>query len=177
MDALPFCKVTLRRMRCPHGPYFIQVKGYPANPKTIGEAIRKRRLDLGLRQIDVATLIGCDETTVVHWEKDRANPRLSHIPGIIQFLGHNPLPGGGTIGEGLIAHRKSRGLTQKEFAGQVHVDPSTLAKWERGEREPRGRYADAVNERLHTMARQEVPCCNNRSFIPGRKELTQVFLE
>jgi hypothetical protein len=31
-----------------------------------GEAIRKRRLDLGFRQIDVATRIGCDETAVVH---------------------------------------------------------------------------------------------------------------
>ncbi len=82
------------------------MKGYPTNPKTIGEAIRKRCLDHDLHQIDVATLIGCDETTVVHWEKDHANPRLSHIPGIIQFLGYNPLPAGRTIAEGLFAHRR-----------------------------------------------------------------------
>jgi hypothetical protein len=33
----------------------------------IGEVIRKRRLDLGLRQIDVAKFIACNEMTVVNW--------------------------------------------------------------------------------------------------------------
>jgi transcriptional regulator with XRE-family HTH domain len=131
-------------MRCLHGPYFSRVKGYPANPKTIGEAIRKRRLDLNLRQIDVAAIIDCDEITVVNWEKGHRTPRLNHLPGIIRFLGYNPLPGGNTIGERIVANRKSRGLTQKEFAHELGVDPSTLAKWERGEREPKGRHANAI---------------------------------
>jgi transcriptional regulator with XRE-family HTH domain len=135
-------------MRCPHGPYFTQVKGYPTTPKTVGEAIRKRRLDLNLRQIDVAAIIDCDEISVVNWEKGRWTPHIKHMPGIRRFLGYNPLPAGSSIAERIVVHRKSCGLTQKEFAGQVDVDPSTLAKWERGEREPRGRYADAVSERL-----------------------------
>jgi transcriptional regulator with XRE-family HTH domain len=70
------------------------------------------------------------------------------MPNILRFLDYNPLPAGGTIGERIIVHRKSCGLTQKEFAAQFDVDPNTLAKRERGEREPRGRYVDAVNERL-----------------------------
>jgi len=45
-------KMGLPPRRGEHGPYFAQVKGYSANPKTIGEAIRKRRLDLDLRQMD-----------------------------------------------------------------------------------------------------------------------------
>ena len=147
-DALPFCRATLHMIRCLRGPYFTQVKGYPANPKTIGEAIRKRRLDLNLRQIDVAAIIDCDEISVVNWEKGRWTPHIKHMPGILRFLGYNPLPAGSSIAERIVVHRKSCGLTQKEFAGQVDVDPSTLAKWERGEREPRGRYADAVSERL-----------------------------
>lgn len=117
-----------------------QVKGYPANPKTIGEAIRKRRLDLELRQIDVAKIIGCNELTVVNWERGHRTPRIEHMANIVQFLGHNPLPGGGTIAEKILAHRKSNGLTQEEFARQVGVDPSTLARWERGEREPKGEF-------------------------------------
>ena len=83
-------------MRCPFGPYFTRVKGYPANPTTIGEAIRKRRLDLDLRQIDVAKIIGCHELTVVHWEKGYREPRINHMAGIMQFLGYNPLPVSGT---------------------------------------------------------------------------------
>jgi hypothetical protein len=55
-----FCRTTLHGMRSQTGPYFTKVKGYPANPKTIGEAIRKRRLDCGLRQIDV----GVDPNTL-----------------------------------------------------------------------------------------------------------------
>jgi len=91
MDALPFCKVTLRRLRCPWGPYSTEKKGYPATPKTMGEQIRKRRLDLDLRQIDVAKIVGCDEMTVVNWEKGYATPRINHMPKVVEFLGFNPL--------------------------------------------------------------------------------------
>jgi transcriptional regulator with XRE-family HTH domain len=59
-------------MHSPFGPHFTEKKGYPTDPKTIGEMIRKRRLDLGLRQIDAAKMIGCDEMSVVNWEKGTA---------------------------------------------------------------------------------------------------------
>ena len=85
MDALPFCKATLRGVRCPKGPYFAQVKGYPSEPKTIG-AIRKRRLDLGLRQIDLAKIVGCDEMTVVNWEKGCTKPRSNKMSAVETFL-------------------------------------------------------------------------------------------
>jgi transcriptional regulator with XRE-family HTH domain len=143
MDALPFCKVTLHGMRCPQRPYFTQVKKYPANPKTIGEAIRKRRLDLGLRQVEVAKMIGCDEMSIVNWEVGHSTPRINRVPDVIRFLGCNPLPTGGTIAERLVAHRKARGITQKEFARELGIDPSTLARWERGEREPHEGAADS----------------------------------
>src|ERR1700737_1679626 len=50
--------------------------------------------------------------------------------------------------EQIVVHRKSRGLTQQESARLLGVDPSTLSKWERGERAPRGRYAAAVKDGL-----------------------------
>lgn len=62
------------------------VKGYPAKPKSIGEAIRKRRLELGLRQVDVAEIIGCNETTVVNWEKGYTEPHSAYIPRVRKFL-------------------------------------------------------------------------------------------
>jgi hypothetical protein len=86
MDALPFCRATLHGVRCPHGPYFTQVKRYPSDPKTIGEAIRKRRLDLGLRQIDLAKIVGCNEMTVVNWEKGHTNPSPDKIVRVKRFL-------------------------------------------------------------------------------------------
>jgi hypothetical protein len=46
-------------------------KGYPINPQVIGEHIRKRRLDLGLLQIEVALQISVTESTVWNWSMTR----------------------------------------------------------------------------------------------------------
>jgi Helix-turn-helix len=53
-------------------------------------------------------------------------------------LGFNPLPEGDSTAERLMNHRKARGVTQKEFARQIGVDPSTVARWDRGKRVPKG---------------------------------------
>ena len=60
------------------------------------------------------------------------------MPAIIRFLGYNPLPPAGTIAQRLVRHRTSLGLSQKEAATRIGIDPGTLARWERGEREPTG---------------------------------------
>ncbi len=87
MDSLPFCRATLLGIRCPKGPYFRKVNGYPTQPNTIGEAIRKRRLDLGLRQADVAEIIGCNQMTIVNWEKGHTDPRANKMDNVKNFLG------------------------------------------------------------------------------------------
>ena len=144
MDSLPFCRVTIHGVRCPHGPHFRQVKGYPAVPKTIGEMIRKRRLDLGLHQIEVAEVIGCDEMSIVNWERGHTAPRINYMAGVTRFLGCNPFPSADTLAERLLNRRKAFGITQKEFAREIRVDPSTLARWERSDREPKGRFQQIV---------------------------------
>ena len=87
MDALPFCRATLYGIRCPQGPHYINVKRYPLQPRSIGEAIRKRRLDLNLRQVDAAKSIGCNEMTIVNWEKGHTRPRRKKYSAIRTFLG------------------------------------------------------------------------------------------
>jgi hypothetical protein len=47
------------------------------------------------------------------------------------FLGYNPLPEANGWGERLVRHRRTLGLSQKEAAKRLGVDPSTLARWER----------------------------------------------
>ena len=59
---------------------------------------------------------------------------------------YNPIPTGTTIGERLVDHRKSRGITQKEFAHELGVDPCTLSRWERDEREPKGRFSKILRK-------------------------------
>ncbi len=60
------------------------------------------------------------------------------MPAIIRFLGYNPLPAADTLGGQLVRHRTSLGMTQAEAAKRLDVDSGTLARWERGEREPAG---------------------------------------
>ena len=55
---------------------------------------------------------------------------------------NHPLPEAKSWGERLVRHRKSLGLLQEHAAHLIGVDPSTLAKWERGEREPAGVFLE-----------------------------------
>ena len=64
---MPFCQTTLKAKRP-------RIRAYPEELKTIGDHIRKRRLDLGLLQKDVGRLVGVDTTTVTNWEKGRTGP-------------------------------------------------------------------------------------------------------
>ena len=58
------------------------------------------------------------------------------MPAVIEFLGYNPLPEAEGIGGRLVRCRTSLGMSHKETSKRLRVDPSTLARWERGEREP-----------------------------------------
>ena len=90
--------------------------------------------------------------TVVNWEKGYTQSRVNHMAGVTRFLGFNPIPKGETLAQRIANYRKAQGTTQQEFAAQLGIDPSTLARWEREEREPRGRFALKLNERLRTVA-------------------------
>ena len=61
------------------------------------------------------------------------------MPAIIKFLGYNPLPAESTLAEQLVRQRASLGLSQKDSAERLGVDPSTLAKWEQGKENRRVR--------------------------------------
>jgi len=99
----------------------------------IGDHLRKRRLDLGLLQKDVAATIGVDTCTITNWEKGRSEPELRFIPKIVNFLGYEP---GGlkpvTLGERIKWYRYMRGISQEELARQIGIDPTTLSRLERG---------------------------------------------
>ena len=70
------------------------------------------------------------------------------MPEIIAFLGGNPLPSANTLAEQLVRQRTTLGLSRKEAAAKIGVDPGTLARWERGEREPAGGHLGRVKRFL-----------------------------
>jgi hypothetical protein len=81
---------------------------------------------------------------VFNWEAQISKPEIRYMPAIIEFLGYNPLPEAVTMGERLVRQRTTLGLTQKNVAGRLGIDTGTLARWERGEREPTGRFLECV---------------------------------
>jgi transcriptional regulator with XRE-family HTH domain len=126
---LPFCQITLtaRKYSCLH---------YDENLLTLGDHLKKRRYSLRQHQRHVAKLLGVSPETVYNWEHNRSAPSLHHIPKVIEFLGYDPYTIKEGLGESIIQARRALGMTQKELARRLGVDPGTLGKWERGERKP-----------------------------------------
>jgi len=125
---LPFCHVTLKGQR----PL---PSTYPPHLKTLGDHLRKQRLDLGLLQKEVAKELGVSKSTITSWERKRAAPALWQIPRIIVFLRNSPLPQA-SIAEQLVMLRKHLGISQKRLAWTLGIDPGTLARWEAGSNTP-----------------------------------------
>ena len=65
------------------------------------------------------------------------------MPAIIAFLGYNPLPEAKTLAERLVRRRTTLGMSQKEAAARIGVDPATSARWQRRERRADGRDGSA----------------------------------
>ena len=101
---------------------------------TLGAKLKRRRLELELRQIDVAPMLGVSENTVVDWERDQRLPPVAYFPAIIAFLGFEPWPEPASLGERLVARRLKQGLSAKRAAKHLGIDEATLADLERGTR-------------------------------------------
>ena len=129
---MPFCHVTLRGQKPPP-------PSYPKYLVTLGDHLRNRRLDLGLRQFDVARKPGANKDTVHNWESGHTSPALRYIPKIIEFLGHvteNEPRGSLHLPDRLKAYRWVRGVSQKDLALILGVDESTVWHWEQGGTRP-----------------------------------------
>ncbi len=81
-----------------------------------------------------------DKSTVWSWEKGRTAPDFRLMPKVIDFLGYEPVDATGTTSSGvaIVQFRRSRGISQKELAWLLGVDPTTLARWEKGQSRPAG---------------------------------------
>ena len=111
-------------------------RGYPTAPKTVGEHLRKRRIDLGLRQRDLAGQWALRTETVAGWERGLLKPSIRSWPRVIVFLGFDPNGAGDSPGERLEAARRRLGLTRRELAAKVGLDEGSICRWARGGRQP-----------------------------------------
>jgi transcriptional regulator with XRE-family HTH domain len=103
----------------------------------LGEHLRKRRIEQGLIQKEVAKQLGVNTWTYILWEQDRSTPTIRYYPSIFAFLGYDPFPAPRTLSEQIATKRRSLGLSFREVADLLGVDEGTVSRWESGEWKPR----------------------------------------
>lgn len=54
-----------------------------------------------------------------------------------------------TLGEKIVAYRRLLGISQEKLARLLEIDPSTLGRWERGERQPLKELMERLKEKLN----------------------------
>jgi transcriptional regulator with XRE-family HTH domain len=127
IPALPFCHLRLSTQKP-------KSSVYPKELKTLGDHIRRRRLDLGLLQRQVAQLISVDVMTICNWERNESKPQIQFIPAIIKFLDYNPLALPDTPRKSLVFYRRIHGLSQRKLAKETGIDPKAIELAETGKR-------------------------------------------
>lgn len=98
--------------------------------QTIGDHIRKRRLEFGWHQKEVAEAIGADAATVLGWETLGRMPAVRLLPAIIRLLGYNPLPLEAAFSKQIRRARLTLGLSQEQLGKKLGVDESTVSDCE-----------------------------------------------
>lgn len=59
---------------------------YPKNPRTLGQRIRKARMEKGFMIKELASQLGVTEDTVINWEIRGISPEGRNIEKIAAFL-------------------------------------------------------------------------------------------
>jgi transcriptional regulator with XRE-family HTH domain len=96
---------------------------------TLEGHLRRVRKERGLKQTEVAALMGVSKTSVLDWENGK-QPHVRMYPVLIAFLGYEPWPKPRALAELLLAERRRRGLSAKRAAKLLGVDEGTWAGWE-----------------------------------------------
>lgn len=128
-------------------------KGCPMETRTLGEHIRKRRLDLGLLQIEVARIIGVTESTVWNWEHG-TEPELIHTPAVLAFIGYVPWEEPEEPVGRLAYFKKANGLSYKKLGALMERDPEQLENWLSGRVKPSDKNVQNISRFLNKNSSQ-----------------------
>jgi len=101
-------------------------------PHTIGLYIKHRRLELHHLQRTVAENLRVHIESLKNRERGVGLPSIRQMPRIIEFLGYDPELQPKTLAKRLAYARRRLGLTEKDLAEKLDVDPGTILRWEKG---------------------------------------------
>ena len=87
---LPFCHLQITAFRNAYPRLWKCTQIGPKAPKTLGEHLKRRRLELHLFQTQLAKLLGVDRVSVQNWERGIYEPNVQAIAKVIDFLGYDP---------------------------------------------------------------------------------------
>ena len=110
--------------------------GYVRQPVTVGDHLRKARIDRSLLQKDVAKLLDVNSCSIYNWENNRGDPEIRFVPAIIKFLGYNPRPYPSCTIDRLEWFRWSHGLSLERLGVEMTRDPEQLSDWLTGRHKP-----------------------------------------
>lgn len=136
MATLPFFVVHIQQVRSLLGPHEKKIRGYPGKPKTLGEHLRKCRLDLYQTQEQVARVFEITVTAYISWEGDDNIPSVRKWPTVVRFLGYDPTPTPTSFAESVAALRRLLGFDKKRLATRLGVDVKSVLNWEAGRTKP-----------------------------------------
>jgi DNA-binding transcriptional regulator YiaG len=89
---LSLCPVQIKCQYRSYPRHWKSNQQTPARPKTLGEQIKRHRLELRLRQKDVAVLIGISSVSLSSWERGITSPSRRWRKKILEFLECAPPP-------------------------------------------------------------------------------------
>jgi len=131
-------------------PFKIQIpSGFSQEPVTLGDHLRRRRLELQLRQKDVAAKLSVTTSTTWNWEHGM-DPEIRFIPRIIGFLGYVPFDcPDDTLGK-LALFKKVNGLSCERLGVLMGRDPEQLEAWLSGRIQPFRKNLEKIEEFLRS---------------------------
>ncbi len=142
--ALPFCGLSFTVPLPPRSDY-------PRDLSTLGNHLKRCRLDQGLYQKEVAEQLGVCVHTVRNWESGQTAPGIRHWRAIIRFLGYDPHPAPRTLGERIFAARRQLGMTYRELGVVLGVPADAARGWEVHGYAPRKATLTRVEEFQRTV--------------------------
>jgi DNA-binding transcriptional regulator YiaG len=105
---------------------------FPNELKTIGDHLKKARLERKMLIKDVLEILGVNRWTLRQWEQNILEPFVYQYPKIIAFLGYYPFTHETeTQGGKIKKYRFTQGLSMQEFGKLVGVAGCTVSTWER----------------------------------------------
>ena len=117
--------------------------------------LRYRRETLGLTRAQAAQEIGVRGAAVGQWETGEHHPEGPCWPGIIRFLGYDPIcPEPHTVPEKIAFLCRHKGISRSGLGALLGIDKATVLNWEQGKAQRRGwpkiSQLDALIESVRT---------------------------